>query len=736
MKSARKSDDILDLMPLKSGHQRSMAKVLYSGKHIRLYDQQIPGCEDLLVISFPVMTPNPSFSKSGFAERWLSKYQIPAIEVKVSSNHWFQVQETDEAMAVIAGIAARYRRVVTYGSSMGGYAAISCSGAIGAHAAIAISPQSTIDPQKVPWEVRWTNEAATIRESHGFHRDDLAQLVRSETEVYVVADPWDPDARHARAIQDAVPQTRWLMAHGCGHSAAGGLVEYKMLGRFATDMMRHGGDVMRWRTELRQARSTSPRYWSALSNRAIARGKHGYALARSAARMVALHAPADDLKLTRAAGVCLRTGDTDAALDILKTAEHRAGVSAVMTLMHADVLYRMGQYGSARSKLEQALLAGANLPKVELLRSRLDRVQAATSAATISRPGKRVSARPMSRAAAGSNGPSTGESTAVVARRMIFKGNDLEVVYCPTENRSALIVTFTNFSTGIPTQGFGEEFIRKQGYSGLYFMERDNHWWQTPEIFKAIAAVKSAGLLETFPQRIGYGSSMGAYAVLLFSVPLELTSIIALSPQYSIQRSKVPFERRWKSQSQQIKFIYDDMALAAQHGEAHIFYDPFHPDGKHAKLISGQVPCHLYRVPFAGHPVSRFMAETRLLKSTVLGLIDGTFSGEAFASALRVKRRQSKQFYFGLARAAFASGRLALAKQVAARGLALDNTNSALWRYKVMAEIRLGDIDAARLSVESYLEVAPDNQQAKLLMTTVRTLASKRKRIVRQRSIK
>lgn len=349
-----------------------MSTYLYSGEHIRVHDQQIPGRDDLLVISFPVRAPVPSFSRSGFAERWLHKYQIPAIEVKVSSNHWFQVAETEEAMAVIARIAAGYRRVVTYGSSMGGYAAISCSGVIGAHAAIAISPQSTVDPDKVPWETRWVDDAAMIRERYGFRRDDLTQLVNPATEVYVVADPWDPDARHARAIRNAVPQTKWLMAHGCGHSAAGGLVEYKMLGRFATDMMQ-GGDVLQWRNELRAARRTSPRYWSALSGRAAARGKHGYALARKAAQMSIEHDPTAELRLRRAAGIYVKTGDNAGALQILDATERLGVASAATMVMHADVLYRLGQYDRARGKIEQVMLIDPTLPKAQALQLRLNK---------------------------------------------------------------------------------------------------------------------------------------------------------------------------------------------------------------------------------------------------------------------------------------------------------------------------------------------------------------------------
>lgn len=325
------------------------------------------------------------------------------------------------------------------------------------------------------------------------------------------------------------------------------------------------------------------------------------------------------------------------------------------------------------------------------------------------------------------NATSIDENVAGGARVLIFKGSALDVVYCPTGNRSTLFVTFTNFGAGAPKLGFGELFIEKQGYSGLYFIQKDNHWWQTSEIFEAIAAVQAAGMLKLYLQRVGYGSSMGAYGAIMFSAKLELNLVIALSPQYSIQQSKVSFDRRWKRQSEEIKFICDDMSLAARHGEIHVFFDPFHPDAKHAALIQNEVPCQLHRVPFAGHPAGLLIAEAGLLKSTVLGLVSGSFSRRAFALALREGRRRNKYFYFGLARAAFASGRAALTLRAAELGLVLDNNSSKLWLYKALAENRLGDMNAAHRSASRCLEITPANLQAKSLIARMRDTIEKRR---------
>ena len=53
-------------------------------------------------------------------------------------------------------------RVMTYGSSMGGYAALRFARALRADAILALSPQYSIDPAVVPWEDRWRQDGARI----------------------------------------------------------------------------------------------------------------------------------------------------------------------------------------------------------------------------------------------------------------------------------------------------------------------------------------------------------------------------------------------------------------------------------------------------------------------------------------------------------------------------------------------------------------------------------------------
>lgn len=353
--------------------KRAVADILFSGKHIRLLDMRIAGDRDILVISFPVRAAKPSFQSSGFAERWLAKVGISAIEVKVSSNHWFQTSETDEAMAVISEIAGAFRRVVTYGSSMGGYGAIACSRAIGAHTAVAVSPQWTVDPEKLPWEKRWADDAAQIQKAFGFGRDHLPELVATEAEICVVADPWDKDAEHARRILDEVPGASWLLAHGCGHSAAGGLVAYKMLGSFAISTIRGGGDIRRWRAPMRDARRTSARYWAALSWRAIARGERGFATARTAALRSVEIEPHSELRIRRAAQIFVTSGDSITAATLLDRCRNLENVTLPTTVMYADLLSRVGRKADAEVQLERLRELAPDHPKIAAIEKRLRR---------------------------------------------------------------------------------------------------------------------------------------------------------------------------------------------------------------------------------------------------------------------------------------------------------------------------------------------------------------------------
>lgn len=204
--------------------------------------------------------------------------------------------------------------------------------------------------------------------------------------------------------------------------------------------------------------------------------------------------------------------------------------------------------------------------------------------------------------------------------QLLFAGNDISVRSVLSSNTDLWAVTFANFERhpqpGRP--GFGEAFLKKNGISALHFVSSANHWWQTPEIITAIARAQE--FLEkhfSSATRVGYGSSMGGYGVLLYAQALRLDRVLAISPQYSIDSDKVPFETRWREEASQLSFAYDAMPKKFENCHLHIVYDGQHAgDSEQVKLFPKTLQRH--SLPLSDHPSSKYLLQTGALKSLVL----------------------------------------------------------------------------------------------------------------------
>jgi hypothetical protein len=146
---------------------------IYVSQDLRAFSS-LGFCSGTIVVTFDSYTDARHLDRSGFAEHFLHSRQIDAIHIISRDNDWYQYPELPQAAKVVAEITSQYGRVVAYGSSMGGYAAIRFGAMVGATTAVALSPQYSIDPRSVPFETRWTADAARVK--FIFERNPHARL--------------------------------------------------------------------------------------------------------------------------------------------------------------------------------------------------------------------------------------------------------------------------------------------------------------------------------------------------------------------------------------------------------------------------------------------------------------------------------------------------------------------------------------------------------------------------------
>jgi hypothetical protein len=206
------------------------------------------------VVTFESFTDFRTLDRRGFGEPFLNGHGIDAIHVISRDNDWYQYPETAEAMAVIHAATRGYGRVVTYGSSMGGYAAIRLAGLVGAQAVLALSPQYSIDPAVVPWEPRWRPSGERFKDVW-----ESTLAFPALDEAYVVYDPTNWDKKHIVLLQTGFAFHPIAIPRG-GHPVTGFLAEIGLLQQAILTLSRGAFDAAEFEREAWARRRQSPQY--------------------------------------------------------------------------------------------------------------------------------------------------------------------------------------------------------------------------------------------------------------------------------------------------------------------------------------------------------------------------------------------------------------------------------------------------------------------------------------------
>ncbi|WP_371345477.1 alpha/beta hydrolase [Ancylobacter sp. IITR112] len=226
-------------------------------------------------------------------------------------------------------------------------------------------------------------------------------------------------------------------------------------------------------------------------------------------------------------------------------------------------------------------------------------------------------------------------------RQVIFQSENLTVVKVPGANDDTVFVTFESMRADWPTgrRGFGEDFFAKRGRPAYHFLPSGNHWYQYPEMPEALARVRAD--LPPGARVITYGMSMGGYAAYRFSEPLGAEVVIAFSPQYSIDRWRVWWERRWRSQSRAVTWDRQPPRAGAV---KYVFYDPLNQDRRHIRALRREGALDLVRIYFSGHASITYVNECGLLESAVLDIAEGRFDAPGFERRIWQRRQVSETY--------------------------------------------------------------------------------------------
>lgn len=313
------------------------------------------------VIAFDHYGLGPGFDRDGFGEAYFRAAGIPAILVLGQGDDWYQYPDMLAAARIVRRATAAARRI-TYGSSMGGHAALHLAEAMGADAVLALSPQWTIDPARAPWEQRWGQEARRIR-----WRRELAGPIRCRGAVIAFDPHLAEDRRHAEAIAAETPAMLLPIPRG-GHPVTTYLAETGLLAPLLAAVLDGTPDRAALAAGIRAARRASPTYLGALAEAQPAhRPQTALAIARRAAET-----SGGTLGLLALAQVLRRTGETRAALALHRRLVRQHARDPLQLVPYAEALADAGQAGRARAIAREVTRRAAGVAHLHAWRADLN----------------------------------------------------------------------------------------------------------------------------------------------------------------------------------------------------------------------------------------------------------------------------------------------------------------------------------------------------------------------------
>lgn len=220
---------------------------------------------DVVAVTFTPLQHKEISPPEGFAQRFFEKRGIPSVCFVSHWDHWWQVNEMEQALNVARAVTSNYRRVMTYGTSMGGYGALAYSGKLDATEVVAFSPQYSIDGQKVPFETRWRRHADRL----SFENDSMDTGLRQNANILLGYDPDTLDGLHVQKIK--ANNARHLKVPMIGHGVIAYLNATGVLGPILTAAADGNINVDPYMQIIHDKRQEWPAHWISLADDALAK---------------------------------------------------------------------------------------------------------------------------------------------------------------------------------------------------------------------------------------------------------------------------------------------------------------------------------------------------------------------------------------------------------------------------------------------------------------------------------
>ncbi|MBE7215040.1 hypothetical protein MK852_07455 [Shewanella benthica] len=242
---------------------------------------------------------------------------------------------------------------------------------------------------------------------------------------------------------------------------------------------------------------------------------------------------------------------------------------------------------------------------------------------------------------------------------------DVIVQYRLINKDTPVVITFPPGSEWITEQEtneqvklWGFDFFKKQQINVISFI----HTGQD-DYFRSIELqnfIKQLGkFIAMFPDKIGYGSSRGGFAVSLHANALGLDRALLLMPLSTYSSELAPWDPKVIKVDKATKYSGYNKDASGCKIPLTIIYDPLNKsDRLHVKRYSCQI--QKLKFPGIGHRIARGLRDLGLLKKVVIDFVHDELDVDDFPRLIRNRRNLS---YYHKGMSSNATGKLTLRRK-------------------------------------------------------------------------
>lgn len=209
-----------------------------------------------------------------------------------------------------------------------------------------------------------------------------------------------------------------------------------------------------------------------------------------------------------------------------------------------------------------------------------------------------------------------------------------------------LIVSFDH--AGRPAEGdyatrpaWGAGFYLGEGHSLLGVIAKKASWFRDATLIGALERLRDDGFFSRFSTVVMTGGSMGGFGAATFAAFAPGCTVIAFSPQATLDPRIAPWEDRFpESRACDWSLPYSRAAEGLSAAAlAYLFFDPLdRGDQRHAGMLARHDSVITAPIPAGGHGVQPMLVMMGLLKPVTQSCIAGTFDRPGFLRAIRARK--------------------------------------------------------------------------------------------------